>query len=64
MAGEVQIGIKVVFLMNNQRKIFLILEKVISYEPARNYHDIESCDCVVCFDVLEHVYLNDLNDMY
>ena len=25
--------------------------------------DIESCDCVVCFDVLEHVYLNDLNDV-
>ena len=44
-------------------KDFFNLEKVISYEPARNYHDIESCDCVVCFDVLEHVYLNDLNDV-
>ena len=42
---------------------FFNLEKIISYEPARNYHDIESCDCVICFDVLEHVYLNDLNDV-
>ena len=42
-------------------KDFFNLEKVISYEPARNINKLEKCDCVVCFDVLEHVYLNDLN---
>ena len=44
-------------------KDFFNLEKVISYEPARYSQDINSCDSVVCFDVLEHVYLNDLNDV-
>ena len=51
------------FSGEQSEKDFFNLEKVINYEPARNYYDIESCDCVVCFDVLEHVYLNDLNDV-
>ncbi len=40
---------------------FFNLDNVINYEPARGLNTIESCDCVVCFDVLEHIYLNDLN---
>ncbi len=49
------------FSDDKSAKDFFNLEKVISYEPARNINKLEKCDCVVCFDVLEHVYLNDLN---
>ena len=49
------------FSEDKSAKDFFNLEKVISYEPARNINKLEKCDCVVCFDVLEHVYLNDLN---
>ena len=34
---------------------------MVKYEPARDITNLESCDCVVCFDVLEHVYINDLS---
>lgn len=48
---------------SNQKsaKEFFDLEKIINYEPARNLNKLDKCDCVVCFDVLEHIYLNDLN---
>ena len=46
----------------NQSAIeYFNLEKVINFEPAREKNDLEASDCVVCFDVLEHIYFNDLN---
>ena len=36
------------------------LEKVVLYEPARGMNNKEAADAVVCFDVLEHVFVSDL----
>ena len=49
------------FAGDKSAKSFFNLNKVINYEPARGLNELDSCDCVVCFDVLEHIYLNDLN---
>ena len=49
------------FAGDKSAKNFFNLDKIINYEPARDLNKIDECDCVVCFDVLEHVYLNDLN---
>lgn len=39
------------------------LDKVYQYEPTiRNSKKIAS-DCVICFDVLEHVYISDLKNV-
>tara|TARA_Y100001935_G_C17224352_1_gene466975 strand:+ start:387 stop:1058 length:672 start_codon:yes stop_codon:yes gene_type:complete len=47
---------------NNQSATeYFNLEKVINFEPARMKNDLGESDCVVCFDVLEHIYFNDLN---
>lgn len=49
------------FANEKSAKNFFNLDMIINYEPARNLNKIDNCDCVVCFDVLEHIYLNDLN---
>ncbi|MFT5171855.1 MAG: hypothetical protein ACI8W7_000019 [Gammaproteobacteria bacterium] len=36
------------------------LQAVYRYEPARNLDERQSVDCVVCFDVLEHVFITDV----
>lgn len=41
-------------------KDFFNVENVEIFEPARKLLKKESADCVVCFDVLEHVFLADI----
>ena len=36
------------------------LEKVYRYEPARNLDERQKVDCVVSFDVLEHIFISDV----
>ena len=40
---------------------FFGLKKVYRYEPAREIDERTSVDCVVCFDVLEHIENDELN---
>ena len=49
------------FADEKSAKNFFNLDKIINYEPARELNEIDNCECVVCFDVLEHIYINDLN---
>jgi len=51
------------FINKKSAKDHFNLDTVIKYEPARGLDYLESCDCVICFDVLEHVYLNDLSNI-
>lgn len=37
------------------------LQAVHRYEPARNIDQRQPVDCVLCFDVLEHIYIADIN---
>lgn len=39
---------------------FFSLKRVHRYEPARDIDERASVDCVVCFDVLEHIYVSDV----
>ena len=39
---------------------FFDLKKVYSYEPARDIDERALVDCVVCFDVLEHIFVSDV----
>ena len=39
---------------------FFSLKSVYRYEPARNIDERTSVDCVVCFDVLEHIFVSDV----
>ena len=39
---------------------FFGLHKVYSYEPARDIDERALVDCVVCFDVLEHIFVSDV----
>ena len=47
---------------------YIGLEKIESFEPARNKKNKIKSDIVLCFDVLEHVFINDvpwvLNDLF
>ena len=47
---------------------YIGLQKIRSFEPARNKKKKYKCDIVLCFDVLEHVFINDipwvLNDLF
>ena len=47
---------------------YIGLQKIQSFEPARNKKKKYKCDIVLCFDVLEHVFINDvpwvLNDLF
>ena len=38
-------------------KSYFNLQDVYKYEPARNVDQRQCVDCVVCFDVLEHIYI-------
>tara|TARA_B100000795_G_C22736866_1_gene413673 strand:- start:430 stop:1086 length:657 start_codon:yes stop_codon:yes gene_type:complete len=44
------------------------LDKCLRYEPARGFDERTQVDCVLSFDVLEHVYISDventLNDIF
>ena len=42
-------------------KEFFKLDNVIKFEPARNMLTKAKADCVVCMDVLEHVFIADIN---
>ena len=41
-------------------KEYFQLSSVFRYEPARNIDERRSADGVVCFDVLEHIFIEDL----
>ena len=41
-------------------KQFFQLENVTTFEPARNLMTKETVDCVVCMDVLEHIFIADI----
>ncbi len=49
------------FHLGKSAKEYFHLDKVINFEPARLKSIIDNCDAVICFDVLEHIYFNDLN---
>jgi len=56
-------------LVNGEKFIdYVGLKKIKSFEPARNKKKKDKCDIVLCFDVLEHVFINDvpwvLNDLF
>lgn len=44
-------------------KEYFELEKVNHFEPARNLDEREMSDCVQSFDVLEHIYINDVPNL-
>jgi hypothetical protein len=41
-------------------KAYFGLERVARYEPARGLDERQACDAVVCFDVLEHIFITDV----
>ncbi|MEH6473392.1 MAG: hypothetical protein V7752_19345 [Halopseudomonas sp.] len=41
-------------------KDYFKLKQVYRYEPARDVDERRKVDCVVCFDVLEHVFVSDV----
>ena len=41
-------------------KQFFNIEKVSTFEPARNLTTKDKSDCVVCMDVLEHIFIADI----
>jgi hypothetical protein len=41
-------------------KQFFDVEKVVKFEPARARMEKPASDCVVCFDVLEHIFITDI----
>jgi len=41
-------------------KKFFNLDEVVTFEPSRKKNFIKKLDCIISFDVLEHVYINDL----
>jgi hypothetical protein len=56
-------------LVNGEKFIdYVGLNKIKSFEPARNKKKKDKCDIVLCFDVLEHVFINDvpwvINDLF
>ena len=49
------------FHLGKSAKEYFNLDRIINFEPARLKNNIDNCDAVICFDVLEHIYFNDLN---
>ena len=53
---------------NESAKEFFMLDEVQSFEPARALTEKTTADCVVCVDVLEHIFLADVpkvvNDLF
>ena len=47
-------------LTNKSAKDYFNLEEVYCYEPARNIDQRSQVDCVISFDVLEHIFINDV----
>ena len=47
-------------LTNKSAKEFFSLKTVAKYEPARNIDERQPSDCVICMDVLEHIFLTDI----
>ena len=41
-------------------KKFFDVENVTTFEPARNKMEKQDSDCVVCMDVLEHIFITDV----
>ena len=41
-------------------KQFFNVKKVTTFEPARNLIEKQESDCVVCIDVLEHIFITDV----
>lgn len=48
------------FSDGSSAKKFFNLDEVFHYEPARNIDERQKADCVLSFDVLEHVYVEDV----
>ena len=44
-------------------KQFFDVNTVTTFEPARNQMDKKHSDCVVCMDVLEHIFLTDIANL-
>ena len=44
-------------------KQFFEVNTVTTFEPARNQMDKKHSDCVVCMDVLEHIFLTELQTL-
>ena len=44
-------------------KEFLQLRQVKTFEPARDLNEKEKSDCVVCIDVMEHIFLADVSNV-
>ena len=40
---------------------FFDLKEVYKYEPARGINEKKKVDCVVCWDVLEHIFITDIS---
>ena len=45
---------------NESALSYLGVNEVYRYEPARNIDERRSVDCIVSFDVLEHVFISDV----
>ena len=49
--------------MGHLQNNFLMSKKVTTFEPARNQMEKKESDCVVCMDVLEHIFLTDIPNL-
>jgi len=47
-------------LTGESAKKFFNVQEVTTYEPARNLSEKKKSDCVVCIDVLEHIFIADI----
>lgn len=47
-------------LTGESAKKFFNVQEVTTYEPARNLAEKKKSDCVVCIDVLEHIFIADI----
>ena len=47
-------------LTGKSAKEFFNIQKVTTFEPARNLSEKKKSDCVVCIDVLEHIFIADI----
>ena len=45
---------------NQSAKEFFQIQKVDKFEPARGLMEKKKADCVVCMDVLEHIFIEDI----
>ena len=45
---------------NQSAKDFFQLQQVDKFEPARGLMEKKKADCVVCMDVLEHIFIQDI----